>query len=80
MFILLLGNKQQVPCELKYQLSSHKILYSQRVNISDTPPPTLIVAGYFLDEAYGDECCFTGEKRRHLKQQLGFHFCLSLGS
>lgn len=39
--------------------------YILRVNISDTPP--LIVAGYFLDEAYGDECCFTREKRRHLK-------------
>lgn len=37
MFILMLGNKQQAPCELKYQLSSHEILYSQRVSISDTP-------------------------------------------
>lgn len=36
MFILMLGNKQQAPCELKYQLSSHEI-YSQRVSISDTP-------------------------------------------
>lgn len=48
--------------ELKYQLSSHEILYSQRVHISDTPPLILIVAGYFLDEAYGDECCFTGRR------------------
>lgn len=69
---------KKVPYELKYQLSSHEILYSQRVNISDTPSLILIVAGYFLDGAYGDERCFTGEKRRRLKQQLGMS--TSLGS
>lgn len=71
---------KKVPSELKYWLSSHEILHSLRINISDTPRLICIVAGYFLSEAYGAECCFAGEKRRHFNQQSSFHFHLSLGS